>query len=86
MHRVTLLTYWGCCAACRARLRVFDHAFGNAKTRAGFISKVTKRDDEVAFAEPDGSFLCPRCDAPGRIVDCKVTCPVSGDSADPRAA
>ena len=85
---MTLLTYWGCCAACRARLRVFDHAFGNAKTRAGFVSKVTKRDDEIAFAEPDGSFLCPRCEVPGQILDRRVICPTAGDGAatDPRAA
>ncbi len=56
---MTLLTYWGRCAACRARLRVFDHEHGNAKTRAGFISKVTQRDDEIAFEDPDGSFRLP---------------------------
>jgi hypothetical protein len=85
---VTLLTYWGRCAACRARLRVFDHVLGNAKTRAGFISKVTHRDDEIAVGAPDGSFQCPRCDAPGQIVDRKVICPLAEDASasDPRAA
>ena len=85
---MTLLTYWGRCAACRARLRVFDHEHGNAKTRAGFISKVTQRDDEIAFEDPDGSFVCPRCDARGQIVDHIVICPIRGDTAasDPRAA
>jgi hypothetical protein len=79
---VTLLTYWGRCTACRARLRVFDHVLGNAKTRAGFISKVTQRDDEIAFEQPDGSFLCPRCDARGQIVDQKVICPVTDDAGE----
>jgi hypothetical protein len=85
---MTLLTYWGRCTACRARLRVFDHVHGNAKTRAGFISKVTLRDDAIAFQEPDGSFLCPRCDARGEIVGQKVICPVGegAASSDPRAA
>jgi hypothetical protein len=85
---MTLLTYWGRCTACRARLRVFDHRHGNAKTRAGFISKVTQRDDEIAFEDPDGSFACPRCDAQGRIVGQKVICPTGEDAAasDPRAA
>lgn len=88
MQRVTLLTYWGCCAACRARLRVFDHAHGNAKTRAGFVSKVTQRDDEIAFADPGGAFACPRCEAQGQIVDRRVMCPIAeADAAtDPRAA
>jgi hypothetical protein len=79
---VTLLTYWGRCTACRARLRVFDHVLGNAKTRAGFISKVTRRDDEIAVEQPDGSFLCPRCDARGQIVDQKVICPVTDDAGE----
>ena len=88
MQRVTLLTYWGCCAACRARLRVFDHAHGNAKTRAGFVSEVTQRDDEIAFADPGGAFSCPRCEAQGQIVDRRVMCPIAeADAAtDPRAA
>jgi hypothetical protein len=85
---MTLLTYWGGCTACHARLRVFDHALGNAKTRAGFISQVTLRDDEIAFQEPDGSFLCPRCDARGQIVGQKVICPIGGVSgaSDERGA
>ena len=78
---MTLLTYWGRCTSCGAPLRVFHHELGRPKTRAGFVSKATQRHQEITHEDADGTFLCPRCDAHGRIVGSRVVCPAAADAA-----